>query len=100
MNAQGWRQHTWSQAQMVIKPVGWAGVTALTWDVGTYPDSDIRCHIKGPCSRIRLVFIDRRRPVDGIAAQNQPKKEWNVQPMAAAHQNMVPLCHEHAWLYQ
>ena len=72
----------------------------LTRDMGANPDSDIRCHIEVPRNRIWLVLIDRRSPVDGDAAQYKAKKERHVQPVTAAHQDMVSFNDEHAWLYQ
>jgi hypothetical protein len=46
------------------------------------------------------VLIDRRRPVNGDAAHNKAKKEWHVQPVTPAHQDVVSFDYEHAWLYQ
>lgn len=73
---------------------------ALTWDMCADPDSDIRCHIEVSRNRIWPVLIDRRGPVNGDAAYDETEKEWHIQPMTPAHQNMVSHDHEHAWLYQ
>ena len=48
---------------------------------------------------IWLVLINRRRPVNGDAAQSEANKERHVQPVTPAHQDMVSFDHEHAWLY-
>ena len=100
MNAQGLCQHAWTQTQVVVEPVGRAGVMMLTRDVGANPDSDIRCHVKVSRNWIWLVLIDRRRPVNRDAAQNKAKKERHVHPVTPAHQEMVSFHHEHAWLCQ
>jgi hypothetical protein len=72
----------------------------LAGDMGANPDSNIRCHIEVSRSRIWLVLIDRRGPVNGDAAQNKAKKEWHVQPVTPAHQDMVSfhdeLCQQRA----
>ena len=73
---------------------------ALSRNMGANPDSDIRCHIEASRVWIGLVLIDRRRPVNGDAAQNKAKKQGRVQPVTPAHQDMVSFHHEHAWLYQ
>ena len=72
----------------------------LTVDMRADPDPDVRCHIEVSRIRIWRVLIDRRRPVNGDAAQNKAKKKWDVQPVAAAQQNMVPFNYEHPRLYQ
>ncbi len=72
----------------------------LTRDMGTNPDSYIRCHVEVSRIRVWLVLTDRRGPVNGDAAQNKAKKERHVQPVTPAHQDMVSFDHEHAWLYQ
>jgi hypothetical protein len=46
------------------------------------------------------VLIDRRSPVNGDAAENEAEKGRHIQPVTAAHQEMVLLDHEHAGLFQ
>ena len=72
----------------------------LTRDMGANPDSDICRHIEVSRNRIWFVLIDRRRPVNGYAAQNEAKKEGHIQPVTPAHQDMMSFNHEHAWLRQ
>ena len=72
----------------------------LTGDMSANPVPDISCHIEVACIRVWLVLIDRRRPVNGDAAQNESKKERHVQPVTPAHEDLVTFNHEHAWLYQ
>src|SRR2546427_5375596 len=68
--------------------------------MGPDPDSNIRRHVDVFRSRIWLVSIDRRSPVDGDAAENEAEKDWHIQPVTPAHQEMVLLGHEHAGLFQ
>src|SRR5712672_2841569 len=100
MQAQSHSQHARSEAHVVVNPVGWAAVVMQSGHMGAYPDSNIRRHIEVSCLRIWLVLIDRRSPVNRDATQNEAKKDWHVQPMTPAHQEMVFLDDEHARLFQ
>ena len=83
---------------MVVNPVGWTAVVMHSGHMGAYPDSNIRCHIEVSRIRIWLVLIDRRSPVNGDAAENKAEKDRHIQPVTAAHQEMVLLDHEQARL--
>src|ERR1700744_698223 len=85
---------------MVVKPIRRAGVMVLTRDVRADPYTDICRHIEVSCSWIWLVLKNWRGPVDRDTAQDKTEKQRHVQPVTPAHQNMVSLNHEHAWLYQ
>src|ERR1700744_970592 len=85
---------------MVVKPIRRAGVMVLTRDVSADPYTDICRYIEVSCSWIWLVLKNWRGPVDRDAAQDKTEKQWHVQPVTPAHQNMVSPNREHAWLYQ
>src|SRR5580693_8644608 len=68
--------------------------------MGAYPDSDICRHIEVSGKRIWIVLIDRRTPVNRDAAQNEAEKDRHIHPMTPAHQEMMPLGHEHARLFR
>src|ERR1700694_5563975 len=80
--------------------VRWTAVVTQSGHAAAYPDSNIRRHIEVSRSRIWLVSIDRRSPVDGDAAENEAEKDRHIQPVTPAHQEMVLLGHEHAGLFQ
>ena len=68
--------------------------------MGAYPDSNIRRHIEVSSERIWRVLIDRRTPVNGDAAQTEAEKDRHIQPVTPAHEEMMPLDHEHARLFR
>src|SRR6266436_6415355 len=81
-----------------LYPVGWIAVVVQSGHVGANPDSNICCHIEIPRSRIWLVLIDRRSPVNRNATQKEAEQYWYIQPVAPANRQMVPLDHEHMLL--
>ena len=85
---------------MVVKPVGWTAVVMQSGHMGAYPDSNIRRHIEVSSERIWRVLIDRRTPVNGDAAQTEAERDRHIQPVTPAHQEMMPLDHEHARLFR
>src|SRR6266404_3751681 len=85
---------------MVIDPIGRVIVVVQAGHMGAYPDSKIRRHIEVSGKRIWLVLIDRRTPVNRNAAQNEAEKDRHIQPVTPAHQEMMPLRHEHARLFR
>src|SRR5713101_2932442 len=100
MKTQSQSQHARPEAHVVVNPVGWTAVVMQSGHMGAYPNSNIRRHIEVSRNRIWLVSIDRRSPVDGDAAENEAEKDWHIQPVTPAHQEMVLLGHEHAGLFQ
>src|SRR5580692_11222485 len=96
MQTQSQRQHARAKAHVVVNPVGWTAVVMQSRHMGAYPDSNIRRHIEVSGIRIWLVLIDRRGPVNGDAAENEAEKDWHIQPVTPAHQEMVLLGYEHA----
>src|SRR5579862_1239440 len=100
MEAQSESQHTRPEAHMVINPIGRAIVVIAAGHMGAYPDSNIRRHIEVSGKRIWLVLIDRGTPVNRNAAQTEAEKDRHIQPVTPAHQQMMPLGHEHARLFR
>src|SRR6267143_1738877 len=100
MQTQSQSQHARSEAHVVVNPVGWTAVVMQSGQMGAYPDSNIRGHIEVSSIRIWIVLIDRRSPVNGDAAENKAEKDRHIQPVTAAHQEMVLLDHEHARLFR
>jgi hypothetical protein len=47
---------------------------------------------------IWFVLIDRRCPINGQATQDETQEDWQVQPVAAPHQQLVPASYKHASL--
>ena len=85
---------------MVVDPVWWTAVVMQPGHMGAYPDSDICRHIEVSGKRIWIVLIDRRTPVNRDAAQNEAEKDRHIHPVTPAHQEMMPLGHEHARLFR
>src|SRR5712671_6764933 len=100
MESQSESQHTRAETHMVINPIGRAIVVMQAGHMGAYPDSNIRRHIEVSGKRIWLVLIDRRTPINRDAAQNEAEKDRNIQPVTPAHEEMMPLGHEHAQLFR
>src|ERR1700723_240678 len=98
MQTQSQGQHARPETQVVVNPVGWIAVVKQPWDVSAEPDSEIRGHIEISGNRIRLVLIDRRRPVNRNAAENKTEEYGQIEPVAPANHQMVPLNHEHGLL--
>jgi hypothetical protein len=71
MDALSQSQHTRPEAEVVVDPVGWTAVVMQSGHMGAYPDSDVRRHIEVSPSRIWLVLINRRTPVNRNAAQDE-----------------------------
>src|SRR5882762_8575690 len=100
MQTQSQSQHARPEAHVVVSPVGWTAVVMQSWQMGAYPDSNIRRHIEVSRSRIWLVLIDRRGPINGDAAENEAEKDRHIQPVTPAHQEMVLLDYAHARLFR
>src|SRR4029079_16625337 len=88
------------EAHVVVNPVGWTAVVMQSRHMGAYPGSNIRRHIDVSRTRIWLVLIDRRSPVNGDATQNEAKKDRYIQPVTPAHQEMVFPDDEHPRLFR
>src|SRR5580698_9791756 len=100
MHTQSHGQHARPKAHVVVDPVGWTTVVMLSWHVSAYPDSNVRRHIEVSRIRIWRMLIDRRSPVNRDATQNEAKKDWHIQPVTPAHQEMVFPDDEHARLFR
>jgi hypothetical protein len=91
-------EHAGSQAYVVVDPVWGTGVVPQSWHMRAYPDAHVRDGIKVSGLRIWLMLIHGRGPVNRDATQNQAKKDGQVQPVAASHQEVVPANYTHAGL--
>ena|SRR6267378_1066144 len=63
-----------------------------------YPDTDVGETIDVPGQGIWFVLIDRRCPINGQATQDETPEDWDVQPVATPHQQVVPANYKHAGL--
>jgi hypothetical protein len=63
-----------------------------------YPDADARKRIRASRLQIWFVVIDGRCPVNGHATQDEAQKDWHVQPVAPAHQQVMSANYTHAGL--
>ena len=79
-----------------VDPVRRTAVLVQPWYVRAYPNTDVRKRIEIPGHWIWLVLIDRRCPINGYATQDEAQKDWNVQPVAAPHQQVMPANYKHA----
>jgi len=61
-----------------------------------YPSTDVHKRIDIPGQWIWFVLIDRKCPINGHATEDEARKNWHVQPMAAPHQQVVPANYKHA----
>jgi hypothetical protein len=96
MKAQSHGEHAGTEAYVVIDPVRRTAVFMQSGHMRAYPDADVSERIKASCLRIWFVLIDRRCPINGHATQDEAKKDWHVQPVAAPHQQVVPANYTHA----
>src|SRR5215467_2501988 len=98
MKSQSRSEQSRTEAYVVVDPVRWIAVLVQPWHMRAYPYTDIRkpVGISGQC--IWFVMIDRRCPINGQATQDEAQKDWHVQPVAAPHQQVVPVNYKHAAL--
>src|SRR5262249_27608893 len=87
-----------TEADVIVDPVRRTGVLMQSWYVPADPDADVRERIKIPGQRIWFVRIDGRCPINGHATEDEAKKDWHGQPVAAPHQEVVPANDKHAGL--
>src|SRR5713226_1484740 len=98
MKAQCHGEHAGTEAYVVVDPVRRTAVLVQPWYMRAYPDTDVRERIDIPAQWIWFVLIDRSCPVNGDTTQDEAQKDWHVQPMAAAHQQVMLVNHKHAGL--
>jgi hypothetical protein len=68
------------------------------WYMRAYPSAGLRKRIEIPGHWIWFVLIDRRCPINRHTTQDEAKKNWHVQPVAAPHQQVMPANYPHAGL--
>ena|SRR5215470_11399512 len=73
--------------------------TTMFWYyLGAHPDANVGQWIKAPGVRISFVPIDRRCPLNGHATEDEAEKDWQVQPVAAPHHQVMSVNYTHAGL--
>src|SRR5215471_6426301 len=96
MKAQSRGEHAGTEAYVVVDPLRRTAVLAQPWYMRAHPDTDVSKGIATPGPGIWFVLIDRRCPINGHAAQDEAQKDRHVQPVAAPHQQVVPVNYKHA----
>ena len=96
MKAQSHGEHAGTEAYVVVDPVRRTAVLVQSRHMRAYPYSDVRKRVDTPGQWIWFVRIDRRRPINRHATQDEAEKDWHVQPVAAPHQQVVPANDKHA----
>jgi hypothetical protein len=96
MKAQSHGEHARTEAYVVVDPIRRTAVLVQPRYMRAYPDAEVRQRIEIPGHWIWFVLIDRRCPINGHATQDEAQKDWHVQLVAAAHQQVVPANYEHA----
>src|SRR6516164_2045412 len=98
MKAESRGEQAGTETYMVVDPVRRIAVLVQPWYMRAYPYTDVRKRIDIPGQWIWFVLVDRRRPIDGQATQDETEKDWHVQPMAAPHEQVVSANYTHAGL--
>src|SRR5215469_5982768 len=96
MKAQRYGEHARSEANVVVDPVGRTAVMMQSGHVRAHPDANVGQWIKAPRLRIGFVPIKRRCPVNGHATEDEAEKDWQVQPVTAPDEQVVPANNTHA----
>src|SRR5215472_3640510 len=95
---QSHRNQAGTEAYLVVDPVWRIAVLMQPRHMRAYPDADVWERIKVSGLWICLVLIDRRCPINGHATHDEAQEDRHVQPVAAPHQQVVPVNYRHAGL--
>ena len=75
---------------VVVHPVRRTALCVQPWYMRAYPYADVCKGIEIPGQWVWFVLVDRRCPINGHATQDEAQKDWQIQPVAAPHQAVVP----------